>query len=68
MIKVTEDNFVWKVLTEGQAKFIFISGLFDLYVLYVDESETLIEDIKEIEKAVIEGAELGIEVGFYQKK
>jgi len=68
MIKVTEDNFVWKVLTEGQAKFIFISGLFDLYVLYIDESETLVESIEQIETAIKQDAELGIEVGFYNKK
>ena len=68
MIKVTEDNFVWKVLTEGQAKFVFISGVFELYILYIDESETLVESIEQIEKAIKEGAELAIEVGFYDKK
>ena len=68
MIKVTEDNFVWKVLTEGQAKFVFISGVFELYILYIDESETLVESIEQIETAIKQGAELGIEVGFYNKK
>ena len=68
MIKVTEDNFVWKVLTEGQAKFVFISGVFELYILYSDESDTLVESIDEIATAVKEGAELAIEVGFYNKK
>lgn len=68
MIKVTEDNFVWKVLTEGQAKFVFISGVFELYILYIDESETLVESIEQIETAIKQDAELGIEVGFYNKK
>lgn len=68
MIKVTEDNFVWKVLNEGQAKFVFISGVFELYILYIDESDALVESIDEIEAAIKEGAELVIEVGFYENK
>jgi len=67
MIKVTEDNFVWKVLTEGQAKFIFVSGVFDLYLLFDDDSDTLLESFPEIEKAFKEGTKVVIEVGFYQK-
>lgn len=67
MIKVTEDNFVWKVLTEGQAKFIFVSGVFDLYLLFDDESDALLESFPEIEKAFEEGTKVVIEVGFYQK-
>lgn len=68
MIKVTEDGFVWKVLSEGQAKFVFISGVFELYILYIDESDSLVESFPEIEKAIKEGAQLVIEVGFYEKK
>lgn len=67
MIRVTEDNFVWRILSEGQAKFVFVSGVFDLYILYVDESDTLVESISEIEKAIKEGAQLAIEVGFIEK-
>jgi hypothetical protein len=66
MIKVTEDNFVWKVLTESQAKFIFISGIFELYLLFDDGTDTLIESIEEIGEAAKEGAQLVIEVGFYE--
>lgn len=68
MIKVTNDNFVWKVLSETQAKFIFISGVFDLYLLFDDESDTLLETFPEIEKAFEKGIKVVIEVGFYEKK
>ena len=66
MIKVTEDNFVWKILNEGQAKFVFISGVFELYLLFDDGTDTLVESIDEIYVATKEGAQLVIEVGFYE--
>ena len=68
MIKTTQDNFVWKVLTENEAKLVFATGVFELYILYSDESDALVETFEEIAKAVKEGAELVIEVGFYSKK
>lgn len=68
MIKVTDDCFVWKVLNESQAKFIFISGIFELYLLFDDGTDTLVESIYEIEAAAKEGAQLVIEVGFYENK
>ena len=68
MIKVTQDDFVWKVLTESQAKFIFISGIFELYLLFDDGTDTLVESIDEIYVAAKEGAQLVIEVGFYENK
>lgn len=68
MIKVTEDNFVWKVLTESQAKFVFISGVFELYLLFDDGTDTLVENIYEIELATMQEAQLVIEVGFYKNK
>jgi len=68
MIKVTEDNFVWKILNEGQAKFVFISGVFELYLLFDDDTDTPVESIDEIEEAAKKGAQLVIEVGFYENK
>jgi len=66
MIKVTQDNFVWKVLTENQAKLVFISGVFELYLLFDDGSDSLVENIYEIGLATIQEAQLVIEVGFYE--
>ena len=66
MIKVTQDNFVWKVLTESQAKLVFISGVFELYLLFDDGSDGLVENIYEIGLATIQEAQLVIEVGFYE--
>lgn len=69
MIKVTKDNFVFKIITH-KAKEILASGLFELYVLYDDDTEGLIEDLEDLNLALEEGRDIGIEVGqinFYFK-
>ena len=69
MIKVTKDNFVWKIVTH-KAKDILASGIFELYVLYDDDTEGLIEDLEDLNLALNEDRDIGIEVGqinFYFK-
>lgn len=67
-MKVTADNFVWKLVTEEQAEFIFALDLFPLYALYKDDSESLIENYDEIKEYSENGCSLGIEVGHLNKK
>lgn len=63
-IKVTErDSFVWLLVSE-KAKDIYNSGLFALYILYDDESETLVEEYEQLDEALEKGLTIGIEVGF----
>lgn len=69
MIKVTKDNFVFKIVTH-KAKDILASGIFELYVLYDDDTEGLIEDFEDLQLALKEDRDIGIEVGqinFYFK-
>jgi hypothetical protein len=69
MIKITKDNYIWKIVTH-KAKDILASGIFELYVLYDDDSEGLIEDLEDLNLALKEGRDIGIEVGhlnFYFK-
>jgi hypothetical protein len=62
-LKVTkDDNFVWLVVTE-KAKEVFSSGLFDLYVLHEDDSESLVEKYADLNDALECGLDIGIEVG-----
>jgi replicative DNA helicase len=63
-MKITRDNFVWKLVTEDQAEFIFSLELFPLYALHSDESESLIETFDEIKTIFENGEKVGIEVGF----
>jgi len=63
-IKVTErDSFVWLLVSE-KAKEIYNSGLFALYVLYDDDSESLVEEYEQLDNALANGLSIGIEVGF----
>lgn len=63
-IKVTErDSFVWLLVSE-KAKDIYNSGLFALYILYDDESESLVEEYEQLDDALAKGLTIGIEVGF----
>jgi len=62
-IKVVDDGFVWKIVTD-YAEDIYKSGIFELYVLYDDGSESLIDSHEVIQKAIDNGLDIGIEVGF----
>lgn len=60
------DGFVFKKLTSEEAKMIFNSGVFELYCLHSDGSESLIESIIDLGEA-IENEEVGIEVGHIER-
>jgi len=67
-MKITQDNFIWKLVTQEQAEFIFSLELFPLYALYGDESESLIETFDEIKTIFENGDSVGIEVGFIKNE
>ena len=56
------DGFVWLLVTD-QAKEVFSSGLFDVYKLHNDNSESLCESYADINDSLECGLELAIEVG-----
>jgi hypothetical protein len=69
MVKITNDNFVFKIVTH-KAKDILASGIFELYILHNDDSESLIEDLEDLNLALKHNYDIGIEVGqinFYFK-
>lgn len=57
----TNDNFLWGNVTE-KAKEIFNSGLFELYVVHYDHSESLIEDFNELNEILEKGQNIYIEL------
>lgn len=67
-MKVTKDNFVWKTVDHGKAKDIFALGMFELFILHEDDSESLITTHEELEEAVGNFETLGIEVGFLNEE
>lgn len=62
IMKVNQDGFVWRILSTEEARFIWEHQLMELYVLYTDESEGLIETKDELEQALQDWL-VGIEVG-----
>lgn len=59
---VMEDGFVFMDVTD-KAKEVFSSGLFELYVLHGDDSESLVESYADINDALEYGLTIAIEVG-----
>lgn len=64
-MKTTKDNFIYKIVTD-KAKEIFTSGLFELYALHNDESESLINTFGELNSHLENGLEIAIEVGHFE--
>lgn len=62
-MKVTNEGFVWLTLEEDQAKKIYKHEIEDIYVLYDDDSEGLVERVEQISEAFENGNHVGIEVG-----
>ena len=65
-MKITKDNFVWKILTLEEAKELFVIGLFEIYCIYPDDSEALLQEFDELEYTVNSNYLLGIEVGKFE--
>lgn len=55
-------DYVW-LLVGDKAREVWNSGIFDLYILWDDDSESMIESHEDLEKAICNGYDIGIEVG-----
>lgn len=62
-MKTTQDGFVWKLITAEEAQKIWAAELFEIYKLYDDDSEGLIESEERLLEEITGGAKLAIEVG-----
>lgn len=62
-MRVMNDGFVYKLVEGSTAKDIFFTGIFELYVLHDDDSESLIEEYKDLRYAIDEDMQIGIAVG-----
>ena len=62
-MKVMNDGFIYKLVSGKKAKDIFALGLFELYVVYDDDSESEIESQKDLNEALENGYDIGIAVG-----
>jgi len=60
MIKVTDDNFVWCIVTKHAHR---LFPFMELYELHEDDSESYIETHKQLCEAIGRGNQIGIEGG-----
>jgi len=65
MIKLTEDNFVWCIVTKHALK---LFTFMDLYELHDDDSESSIDTHKELMEAIERGNDIAIEGGWLDIK
>lgn len=63
----TKDNFSWWIVTDKAEK-IFKADSIPLYVIYEDESESLIESIEELQEAINLNLPIGMELGYIKPK
>jgi len=61
-LHVNNDGFCWLIVTD-KADEVFDTELCDLYKLYPDDTEALIETKDELLEAINQGFKIGIEVG-----
>jgi hypothetical protein len=62
MTRTLKDGFVYLLVTD-KAKDVYASGVFELYALYEDDSESLIESHEQLNEALEQGLDIGIGVG-----
>lgn len=63
MTKTLKDGFVYLLVT-NKAKEVYTSGLFELYVLHDDDSESLIQSNEQLNEALEHALDIGISVGY----
>lgn len=62
-MKVTRDGFIWLTVDTDKAIEIWKKQVFNLYILYDDDSEALIEAEAQLANAIVRRLRIGIEVG-----
>ena len=63
MTKTLKDGFVYLLVTD-KAKDVYASGVFELYALYEDDSESLIESHEQLNEALEQGLDIVIGAGY----
>lgn len=63
-LKVTKDGFVWKLIGYDTAKTFWYMQVAEIYRLYDDDSEALIESVDELNRTIRIGLQIGVEIGF----
>jgi hypothetical protein len=60
-IKITADGFVWLIVTDVAEK-LYYSNAMQVYRLYDDGTEALIENFRDLQDALAAGNDIGVEI------
>lgn len=60
-IKIMEDGFVWLIVTDVAEK-LYYSNAMQVYRLYDDGTEALINNFRELQDALAAGNDIGVEI------
>ena len=60
-IKITADGFVWLIVTDVAEK-LYYSNAMQVYRLYDDGTEALIENFRDLQDALAVGNDIGVEI------
>lgn len=63
-IKITKDGFMWLLLSNDAALSAWEQGSVQLFALYNDESESSINSMQELDRALRCDIPIGVELGF----
>ena len=63
-VDMDRDGFIWLYLTEYQALQCFVSGLFEVYWLHDDGTESLVDEVSMISEAYECSENCALEVGY----
>lgn len=62
MLRITKDGFLWLIVSKSEAKGIFFDKNREVYKLYDDGSEGLVESYEDIRR---HNSSFGVEIGNY---
>lgn len=66
-MKMTKEGFIWKIIPTEKQTMLWNTGLFPMFILHEDDTETLLETDTQFLEAYFKNETIGIEVGHYQK-
>jgi len=64
-IKITKDGFVWLIVTDVAEK-MYYSNSMQVYCLYEDGTESLIQSHRDLDAALSSGNDIGVEIASIQ--
>lgn len=66
-IKICRDGFIWRLISSEDAISLYVNCNTEIYQLYDDETEALVDSFEDLKSSAARGGYFGIEVGYFQE-